>query len=270
LETVCVISGGAGGMGLATAKIVGQSHGVLICDVQQEHLDTAAEELRALGVECETLRCDVTDRRSGNEMATQAQRLGKVVSVVHTAGVSPQMGTPEHIVTVNALGTVHVNEAFIPLAHEGFVIVNVASAAGHLPAAFPVPRRSYKLAVTDPDRFLRNVLGRVNLFPRMLRPGLAYAVSKNFVIWYSKSLAKRLGQRGARIVSVSPGSIDTEMGRLEEAAGAGALARKSSLGRFGRVEEIAEVLSFCASGKPGYLTGTDVLVDGGGRVNSRS
>jgi NAD(P)-dependent dehydrogenase (short-subunit alcohol dehydrogenase family) len=104
----------------------------------------------------------------------------------------------------------------------------------------------------------------------MLRPGLAYAVSKNFVIWYSKSLAKRLGQRGARIVSVSPGSIDTEMGRLEEAAGAGALARKSSLGRFGRVEEIAEVLSFCASGKPGYLTGTDVLVDGGGRVNSRS
>jgi len=64
-------------------------------------------------------------------------------------------------------------------------------------------------------------------------------------------------------VSVSPGSFDTEMGRLEEAKGAGALAEHSALGRFGKVEEIAEVLAFCASDKPGYLTGTDILVDGG-------
>jgi hypothetical protein len=53
------------------------------------------------------------------------------------------------------------------------------------------------------------------------------------------------------------------MGRLEEVSGAGALAEHAALRRFGRVEEIAEVLAFCASAKPGYLTGTDVLVDGG-------
>jgi hypothetical protein len=59
------------------------------------------------------------------------------------------------------------------------------------------------------------------------------------------------------------GSFDTRMGRLEEAKGAGALAEHSALGRFGKVQEIAEVLAFCASDKPGYLTGTDILVDGG-------
>ena len=53
------------------------------------------------------------------------------------------------------------------------------------------------------------------------------------------------------------------MGRLEEAKGAGALAEHSALGRFGKVQEIAEVLAFCTSDKPGYLTGTDILVDGG-------
>ena len=83
------------------------------------------------------------------------------------------------------------------------------------------------------------------------------------MIWWSKELATPLGAKGARVVSVSPGSFDTEMGRLEEAKGAGALAEHSALGRFGKVEEIAEVLAFCASDKPGYLTGTDILVDGG-------
>ena len=83
------------------------------------------------------------------------------------------------------------------------------------------------------------------------------------MIWWSRQLAAPLGAKGARIVSVSPGSFDTRMGRLEEAKGAGALAEHSALGRFGKVQEIAEVLAFCASDKPGYLTGTDILVDGG-------
>jgi NAD(P)-dependent dehydrogenase (short-subunit alcohol dehydrogenase family) len=76
-------------------------------------------------------------------------------------------------------------------------------------------------------------------------------------------MAAAFGARGARILSVSPGSFDTAMGRLEENSGAGKLTQYAALKRFGKPEEVAELLAFCASGKPGYLTGVDILCDGG-------
>lgn len=79
----------------------------------------------------------------------------------------------------------------------------------------------------------------------------------------------RFGTRGARIVSVSPGTFDTAMGRLEESSGAGAIVAFGALPRVGRVEEIAEVLAFCASERASHLTGTDVLCDGGVTANLR-
>ena len=65
------------------------------------------------------------------------------------------------------------------------------------------------------------------------------------------------------MVSVSPGSVDTEMGRLEEQAGAGATVTDAAVPRWGMPEEMAELLAFCASDRAGYLTGTDILNDGG-------
>jgi NAD(P)-dependent dehydrogenase (short-subunit alcohol dehydrogenase family) len=102
-----------------------------------------------------------------------------------------------------------------------------------------------------------------NAFPEDGRSGIAYALSKSFVRWYTQSQAERFNARGLRIVSVSPGSIDTEMGRLEEQAGAGAMVTEAAVPRWGKPEEMAELLAFCASDKAGYLTGTDILNDGG-------
>jgi NAD(P)-dependent dehydrogenase (short-subunit alcohol dehydrogenase family) len=96
-----------------------------------------------------------------------------------------------------------------------------------------------------------------------MRSGLAYSVSKTFVRWYSSSQAERFNARGLRIVSVSPGSVDTEMGRLEEQAGAGAMVANAAVPRWGTAEEMAELFAFCASDRAGYLTGTDILNDGG-------
>ncbi|WP_199748852.1 SDR family oxidoreductase [Amycolatopsis sp. WAC 01376] len=79
----------------------------------------------------------------------------------------------------------------------------------------------------------------------------------------SRFLAAEFGERGARVVSVSPGSFDTAMGRLEENHGAGDLVKSAAIKRFGRPEEVASVLAFCAGEAPGYLTGVDILVDGG-------
>ena len=84
------------------------------------------------------------------------------------------------------------------------------------------------------------------------------------MIWYSKQMAMAFGAKGARILSVSPGSFDTDMGRLEEKSGAGALLRFAAIKRFGTAEEAGGLLAFCAAGEgAGYLTGVDILCDGG-------
>jgi NAD(P)-dependent dehydrogenase (short-subunit alcohol dehydrogenase family) len=260
---LAVVTGGAGGMGLAAAHVMGRDSSVLICDISQERLDTAQRELAGAGVDCAATICDITDRRSVGQLVERAQQLGTVTSVVHTAGVSPSMGSAEAILRINAVGTVLVTNAFYDIASEGMALVNVASVAGHqLPAVFS-PKRRYRRSLSDPERFHAELLAICNRLPPARRPQLAYVLSKNFVIWYSKTIAAQFGVKGARVVSVSPGSFETPMGKLEEGAGAGALAQLGALKRFGRPSEIAELLGFCASDKPGYLTGTDIVCDGG-------
>ncbi|MBV9871357.1 MAG: SDR family oxidoreductase [Frankiaceae bacterium] len=262
-RTVAVITGGAGGMGLATAKIMGTNHRLLLSDVSDDRLDAAVAELRAAGVDADATRCDVTDGDSVRALVERARSLGEVVAVVHTAGVSPQMGGPEMMLRINALGTVAVTAAFLAGAAPGFRIVNVASMSAYMSPRAAMPRGTYKYALTDPERFVSKVMRRLRITGEEQRSGFAYAISKNFVVWHAKKMASEFGARGARIVSVSPGSIDTPMGRLEQDHGAGQMLRFAALKRFGRVEEIAEVLAFCASNKAGYLTGTDILCDGG-------
>ncbi|MBL7499025.1 SDR family oxidoreductase [Frankia sp. CNm7] len=261
-----VITGGAGGMGLATAKILGRDHRVIISDVNQERLDEAVTELKTLDVDADGVRCDITDRQSVDALFARAGEAGEVAAVVHTAGVSPQMGSAETIVRINALGTVHVTEAALAIADAGFALVNVASIAGHMVPGFIVPKRAYRLALTDHATFTRKLTAAASRGPASMRPGSAYSISKNFVIWYSQRQAASFGAKGARILSVSPGSFDTAMGRLEEQSGAGKLLDYAALKRFGAPEEIAELLAFCVSGRPGYLTGTDILCDGGTRA----
>jgi NAD(P)-dependent dehydrogenase (short-subunit alcohol dehydrogenase family) len=250
-------------MGLATAKIVGRDHFVVISDVRQEQLDVAVLELKNLGIDCAAAVCDVTQRQSVDQLVETSTGFGTVASVIHTAGVSPSMGSAELIMRINAVGTVNIDEAFYRIAGEGMAVVNVASMAAHIMPAFLVPTRRFKSALQDEDAFMKAMMRACGIVPEKARPGLAYSISKNFVTWYSASQAVRFGERGARIVSVSPGSFDTDMGRLEEQSGSGAMLRYAALRRFGRPDEIAELLAFCASEKAGYLTGVDILCDGG-------
>ncbi|MDX1873829.1 SDR family oxidoreductase [Mycolicibacterium sp. 120266] len=263
MTNVAVVTGGAGGMGLAAAHALGRDSAVLICDVDSRRLQAAKRDLREAGVHCAATACDITDRSSVAAVVEQAQQLGTVTSVVHTAGVSPSMGSADLIVRVNVVGTIVINEAFLAIAHPEMGIVNVASVAGHQLPAMLAPMRSYRKFSTDANRLQMELVKACRVVPRARRPHLAYVLSKNFVIWYSKEMAAHFGQRGARVVSVSPGSFDTSMGRLEANAGASALVQLGALKRFGQPSEIAELLRFCASDKAGYLTGTDIICDGG-------
>lgn len=264
MKNISVITGGAGGMGLATARIVGRDHHLVICDLNPQRLAQAQAELQQSGIACETRVCDITDATAVQQLIHDAAQLGRLASVIHTAGLSPQMAGPEMILKVNALGTVHVADACLRHAGEGFALVNLASMAAHMFPALLLPTRSYPLAWTNPEAFVHSIARRCRLMPKDLyRKGMAYGISKHFVIWLGRDRAGAFGEKGARILSVSPGSFDTEMGRLEEKSGSAEMLKTAALKRFGRPEEIAELLAFCASAKASYLTGTDLLCDGG-------
>jgi NAD(P)-dependent dehydrogenase (short-subunit alcohol dehydrogenase family) len=263
MNRVSVITGGAGGMGLATAKIIGRDHTLVLCDVRQERLTNAAATLEQLGITPTIVNSDVTDRHAVDALLKTANGLGTIASVIHTAGVSPSMGSADYVMRTNAVGTLNVNEAFYAIAGEGSVIVNVASMAAHLLPAEMIPTGQFPQALDDGDAFIDAMMTACNIIPEDARSGFAYALSKSFVRWYSQSQAERFNANGKRILSVSPGSVDTEMGRLEEQAGAGAMVTNAAVPRWGTAEEMAELLAFCAGDKASYLTGTDILNDGG-------
>ena len=263
MRRVTVITGGAGGMGTATAAIVGRDHAVVLADVRAERLDAAVATLKDRGISATGVPADVTDPDAVGAVFDTASGLGELVSVIHTAGVSPSMGDADYVMRTNAVGTATVGERFHASAPSGAALVNVASMAAYLLPAEMIPAQHFPVALSDPAAFLEKMRPAWESLPEEYRSGIAYGVSKSFVRWYSSAQAERFTAKGLRVLSISPGSTDTEMGRLEENAGAGAMVADAAVPRWGTPEEMAELLAFCAGDKAGYLTGTDILNDGG-------
>ncbi|OHV30353.1 MULTISPECIES: SDR family oxidoreductase [Pseudofrankia] len=117
-------------------------------------------------------------------------------------------------------------------------------------------------AVLQAD-FLERI--RAALGPDIENAGLAYAWAKRGVVRLVRREAVRLGPVGARVCSVSPGTIDTPMVAAEEANDVqlDALVRRTPLGRRGLPEEVAAVVAFLLLDEASFVNGTDVLIDGG-------
>lgn len=109
MTKISLITGGAGGMGLATAKIVGRDHSLVLCDVRKDRLEAAEATLKDLGVGVTAVHCDVTDREAVLRLFETVTGLGALASVIHAAGVSPSMGDADYVMRTNALGTVNVD-----------------------------------------------------------------------------------------------------------------------------------------------------------------
>ncbi|WP_315108898.1 SDR family oxidoreductase [Clostridium intestinale] len=262
MKKVCVITGGGSGMGLATAKIMGKDNYIVIVGRKIEKLKKALEELRNEGIEAEPFACDISDRTSVDALAQYAKELGEVSSVIHAAGMSPHMGDARKIVEANALGTININEAFYEVMGEGSCIIDVSSMSAYLTPKLIMPEKSYKYSRINKEVFMKKMMARINLFPKKLRSSVAYGISKHFVIWYAKTDAGKMGEKGIRVISVSPGNFETPMGELEKDEGSNYI-KYCAIKRFGHVEEIANLFAFCASDKCGYLTGLDIICDGG-------
>lgn len=265
---VCVITGGGSGIGMATARLM-HGHRIVLAGRTAGKLSAAAAELQAEGLDVLTTTCDVADPDSVAALARFAAELGPVTTVVHAAGLSPHMGTAEDMLRVNALGTTHLHHAFATVLRIGGCLIDVSSLAAHLAPAMVLPRRVYPLADTDPDTFLRRIKLELAILPASHRAGLAYAIAKDYVIWLARTDAVRFGKLGLRVLSVSPGYVDTPMGQAEADA-TDAYLTGAPIARLGRPEELAELIGFCASPAASYLTGTDILCDGGVVSSSHS
>ena len=266
MKTVCVITGGGSGMGLEAAKCMPKEKIIVISGRTVAKLEKAVEELKALGFEAYAYACDTSDRESVKKLAEYAAGLGEIKNVINAAGISPAMGgagDQEKILRINALGTVYVNQEFSKKMKAGSVIVDVSSNSAYALPGFIIPKKAYPLAETDEAAFLAKLIKKSNMAKGdYQRNGFAYSLSKNFVCWYAAKSAFDLGPKGIRVVSLSPGLIATDMGKMEEETG-GYLIGFSCENRMGKPEELGYALATVADERNGYLAGVDILCDGG-------
>jgi NAD(P)-dependent dehydrogenase (short-subunit alcohol dehydrogenase family) len=262
--TVITGAGGGGGMGLACVEAFSETS-LLLVDISEEALASAL----AITPNAETA---VADLGASNAIAALARRiddLGGLRSLIHLAGISPSMGDPDRVLQVDLVGTATLIDALLPTARPGTVAVCAASIAAHLVAVSEqVDSVLDQPLVPDLRGRLEDALGTP------LDAGLAYSLAKRGVIRLCERAAASWGTRGARIISVSPGLIDTPMGRLElrdnpaklrlvGRTPAGPPEDDGSPDLPGRRQDISEAIAFLVGPQARFITGCDLRVDGG-------
>jgi cyclopentanol dehydrogenase len=240
---VALISGGARGMGAVEAHMFTREGAkVVIGDVLEEEGRQTEAAVNEAGGECVFVRLDVTSEDDwAAAIGTAVSRFGKLDILVNNAGISITGGIEdltiedwERTFDINAKGVFLGTKAAIPEMRKagGGSIVNISSGAGIAPA--------------------RGTSG-------------AYAASKGAVRIFSKATAIQYAGEGIRCNSVHPGPIETPM--LRSARGAGATLddtiERVPMGRIGTPEEIAFGVLYLASDESSFVTGSELVIDGG-------
>ena len=254
---------GTGGIGRACARRLGSGRRLVLADFDAAALDRVAAELTDEGYDVTTQTVDVSDRASVDALAAVVRAAGELLTLVHTAGVSPSMAEPRRVLEVNMLGTDHVLAAHLDLARPGTVAVAIASSAAHIAAVFGMltPEQDVLVAGAATDELL-------DLVGPVAESGSAYSIAKRVNLLRVERAALEWGRQGARVVSVSPGTISTPMGQLEISApgiGKEILRQLESapVPRIGTPQDIAAAVEWLASPAASFVTGCDLRVDGG-------
>jgi len=253
---------GTGGMGLAIARRLGSGRQLVLADYSKVRLEDALQVLRAEGYAAEGCEVDVSDRASVDRLAKKASSSGRIDAIVHTAGVSPVMGTAKQIFNIDLLGTAHVIDAFYPHISPGASLVCISSLAGHLAHLDPAFERHLALAPAD------QLLSHKDLDAvEQQDGGTAYQIAKRGNTVRVQANAVAWGLKGARINTVSPGLISTPMGAAELAGPSGkyiqGMIGTSAAKRIGTPDDVACAVAFLVGNESSFITGNDILVDGG-------
>lgn len=237
---ICLITGAAQGIGLATAlKFAREGATVVVCDVKQAGVDAAVAQCEALGAPVPGFVMDVTQREMVDAVVAQVKvRLGRIDVLVNNAGITQdarlQKMTLEQfdrVIDVNLRGVFHCAQAVTEtmVAQGSGVILNASSVVG-----------------------LYGNFGQTN-----------YAASKFGVIGFTKTWSRELGPKGIRVNAVAPGFIATPILSTIPEKVIAEMEHRVPLGRLGQPEEIANVYAFLASDEASYINGTVIEVSGG-------
>ena len=254
---------GAGSIGQAIARRVSAGKRVLLADLRQANADAAAEVLRDAGFDVSTATVDVSSRDSVHALVETAESLGEITGVIHAAGVSPSQASTRTILLVDLYGTALVLEEFGNVIAPGGAGVVIASQSGHRLGALTA-EQDEALALTPTDELL--------VLP-MLQPDCvtdplhAYQLSKRGNALRVMAEAVRWGRRGARVNTISPGIIFTPLARDELTGPRGEGYRRMielcPAGRGGTPDEVGTVGALLMGPDGAFITGSDILMDGG-------
>ena len=233
------MTGAGRGLGAATAERLAQDGWDVVVNYRAtaEGAEAVKTTVEAMGQRALVVKADVSRWDEVQAMVAQTlEELGSLDAVVNNAGVYQRAKLPEvepaewhEALDVNLTGSFYVAKAAAPHLPDGGRLVNFASVLG----AIGTPHGDHS------------------------------AASKGGVVAMTKSLAKELASRGILVNCVAPGAIDTDMIGQDTPEQRAARAKAIPLGRVGRPEEIAGVVSFLLGPDATYLTGQVIHVNGG-------
>ena len=240
---VALISGGARGQGAAEARLfAGEGCKVVIADVLEEEGRRLEAAISETGGECVFVQMDVTSEEDWKAaVAAAVSRFGKLDVLVNNAGIYRQVSIEDtseelwdSIFEINAKGVFLGTKAVIPEMRKagGGSIINISSVAG-LIGSWRAP---------------------------------AYGATKGAVRLFSKSTAIQYAAENIRCNSVHPGIIETPMTTptlLRDDAARQASLSRTPIGRIGTAEDVAWGALFLASDESSFMTGSELVIDGG-------
>ena len=253
---------GAGSMGTAIVKRISTNRIIFLGDINEDNLKKRENELKYNGFAVETQIVDAMDAKSVESFAKKAGELGNIKYFIDTAGASPNQASPEHIINLDLVATSLAIDNFGKYMDKGGAGLIISSQTGYMMNLPPEVEQQIALTPTDKLKdidFIKN--------DAMVNSGVAYVVAKRANhLKVRTAAATSWADRGARINSISPGIIVTPLAYDEfESAGDAyqEMINSSPAKRVGTSEEIARAAEFLLSDDSSFITGIDLLIDGG-------